>query len=459
MSATPAIAGDLPVAPPSSATAPYTVSRSQLRKTVITSLIGQILEWYDFFLYGTAAALVFGKLFFPIGSDPLIGTIAAFGGFAVGFIARPIGGVLCGHLGDRYGRKSVLLITLLVMGFATLCMGLLPTYGQIGIAAPILLVGLRVLQGLAAGGEWSGSILMINESAPAHRRGFFSAFSPAGACLGFVLSSSAFLVAQNLPNEDFLRYGWRIPFLLSIVLVIVGFYIRARIPETADFAHTEQRQEKSRAPILDVLRHNPLQVLQVFGLRFGEGGASYLFFAFSLTYGKFIGLSNSLLLSGLTISMLLLIPSSLFFGYLSDLIGRKPIYIAGALGMTALAFPFFWMLNSGQGWQVLLALILANSVVLGTLEGAQPAYMCELFPTKVRFSGLGLGRELSSVLGGGLSPVIAASLLAHYRSHVPVALYLAGLGIVTLIFLIFIPETWTRSKRQAAQRQAQQARP
>ncbi|WP_081769047.1 MFS transporter [Herbaspirillum sp. RV1423] len=430
--------------------APQTIfSRRQLRRTVVTSLIGQVLEWYDFFLYGTAAALVFGKLFFPIGADPLLGTIAAFGGFAVGFVARPIGGILCGHIGDRYGRKSVLLITLLVMGLATLCMGLLPTYEQIGIAAPILLVGLRVLQGLAAGGEWSGSILMINESAPAHRRGFFSAFSPAGACLGFVLSSGAFLAVQSLPVDDFMRYGWRIPFLFSVILVIVGFYIRARVPESADFARISERKAQVKAPILQVLRNNPGQVLKVFGLRFGEGGASYLFFAFSLTYGKFIGLSNSLVLTGLTISMLLLIPSSLFFGHLSDRIGRKPVYIAGALGMTLIAFPFFWMLNSGATVWVMTALILANSVVLGALEGTQPAYMCELFDTRVRFSGLGLGRELSSVLGGGLSPVIAASLLAHYRSHTPVAIYLAGFGIVTLIFLCFIPETLHRGAVEA----------
>src|SRR5579863_9602080 len=252
---------------------------SAVRRAVTTAVLGQILEWYDFFLYGTAAALVFGKLFFPMGSDPLTGTIAAFGGFTVGFIARPIGGVLCGHLGDRYGRKAVMMLTLFTMGTATVLMGALPTYHQIGIAAPVLLVILRILQGLAAGGEWSGSILLIHENAPASRRGALSAWSPCGAAFGFVLSTGAFMLAHNFSNADFLNWGWRVPFLGSAALVVLGLWMRRSV---------------------------------------GEGGASYIFFAFSIAYGQFLGVKSSWILGGLTLSMLLMIPVSLLVGHMTD---------------------------------------------------------------------------------------------------------------------------------------------
>ncbi|WP_343653987.1 MFS transporter [Paraburkholderia caribensis] len=428
---------------------------STVRRAVTTAVLGQILEWYDFFLYGTAAALVFGKLFFPVGSDPLTGTIAAFGGFTVGFIARPVGGVLCGHIGDRYGRKTVMMLTLLTMGVATMCMGLLPTYQQIGIAAPIALVLLRILQGLAAGGEWSGSILMIHESAPASRRGALAAWSPSGAAFGFVLSTAAFLLAQTLSPDDFLSWGWRVPFLCSVVLVVLGLWMRRSVEESADFVAVKATHRESRMPIVEVLRRCPRQVLTVFGLRFGEGGASYIFFAFSIAYGQFLGLKSTWILGGLTLSMLLMIPMSLLMGHLTDKIGRKPVYLAGAIAMVLVAYPYFTLLASGVLWKVIAALILANSVTLGILEGAQPAFISELLPVHLRFSGLGIGREISSVLGGGLSPMIATALLAHYRSATPVAIYLVALAHVTVIATCIAPETFPRAARQQAKQGAE----
>ncbi|MFM0729584.1 MFS transporter [Paraburkholderia sediminicola] len=428
---------------------------SKVRRAVTTAVLGQILEWYDFFLYGTAAALVFGKLFFPVGSDPLTGTIAAFGGFTVGFIARPIGGVLCGHIGDRYGRKTVMMLTLLVMGTATVCMGLLPTYQQIGIAAPVMLVLLRILQGLAAGGEWSGSILLIHESAPASKRGALAAWSPSGAAFGFVLSTAAFLLVQTLSPSDFHNWGWRVPFLCSAVLVALGLWMRRSVDESAEFAEVKATRRDSRMPIVEVLRQCPREVLTVFGLRFGEGAASYIFFAFSIAYSQFIGIKSSWVLGGLTLSMLLMIPVSLLMGRLTDKIGRKPVYLAGAIAMVLVAYPYFTLLGSGVLWKVIAALVLANSITLGILEGAQPAFISELLPVHLRFSGLGIGREISSVLGGGLSPMVATALLAHYRSATPVAIYLVVLGLITVLATCLAPETFPKALRLQAQRKEQ----
>ncbi|MGU7784677.1 MFS transporter [Burkholderia sp. PU8-34] len=434
-------------APTSAVTLSASPHSSAVRRAVTTAVLGQVLEWYDFFLYGTAAALIFGKLFFPVGSDPLTGTIAAFGGFTVGFIARPIGGLICGHIGDRYGRKTVMMLTMLTMGIATVGMGLLPTYREIGIAAPVALVLLRVLQGLAAGGEWSGSILLIHENAPASRRGALAAWSPCGAAFGFVLSTAAFLLIQQLAPADIESWGWRLPFVASIVLVVLGLWMRRSVGESAAFAEAKSAHRASATPIVDVLRECPRQVLTVFGLRFGEGAVSYLFFAFSLAYGKFIGLNSTWLLSGLVISMLLMIPVTLVTGQLTDRIGRKPMYLIGAIAVVLVAYPYFAMLNSHQFPQVLAALILANSVTIGILEGAQPAFISELLPVHLRFSGLGIGREISSVLGGGLSPMIATALLAHFRSATPIVIYLVILGAITVAVTCIAPETYPKAQR------------
>lgn len=424
-------------------------SAAARRRTILTSVIGQVLEWYDFFLYGTAAALVFGKLFFPVGQDPLTGTIAAFGGAAVGFAARPLGGIICGHLGDRYGRKKTMLLTLGAMGVATFCMGLLPTYHEIGIAAPILLILLRVVQGLAAGGEWTGSILMIAENVPAHRRGYLSAWSPSGAALGFVISTGAFLIMQAIAKEDFITWGWRVPFLFSLLIIGVGVYMRSRVPESAEFVAAAERGAVEQMPLLQALKRHPVQILSVFGMRFGEGGASYLFFAFSIVYAKSLGISNTLVLSALTLSMFLLAPVALLAGHLTDRWGRKPLYLLGSLAIVAFAWPFFLMFQTREPWMIVGALVIANSVILGVLEGAQPAFVAELMPPEVRYSGAAIGRELASVLGGGLAPMIATALLAYYHHPLPIAIYLGAMGFVSVLTMMFTPETWPRAARPA----------
>ncbi len=418
-----------------------------VRKAVFTSVIGQILEWYDFFLYGTAAALIFGKLFFPVGDDPLTGTIAAFGGFAVGFIARPFGGVLCGHIGDRFGRKFTMTLTLGVMGVATFLMGLLPGYADIGIAAPILLVVLRLLQGLAAGVEWSGSILIISENAPRQRRGFLSAWSPCGAVIGFVLSTGAFMLMQHLSGDAFMTWGWRVPFLASVVLIGLGLYLRSHMSESEEFASATREQKAEKAPLVEVLRKHPKEVLMVFGLRLGEGAASWIFFAFSIAYGKFLGLSDAFVLGALTCSMLTMMPFALLAGHLTDRFGRKPVYVAGSLAIVVLAYPFFLLLDTKQPALVVTAFVLANGLVLGLLEGAQPAWISELLPARLRYSGIGIGREVASVLGGGLAPVIATTLLANYRSGLPIAIYLGVMGGVTLVAAVLTPETYPAAAR------------
>lgn len=417
------------------------------RRSVWTSVIGQVLEWYDFFLYGTAASLVFGSLFFPVGQDPLTGTIAAYGGLAVGFGARPIGGVLCGHLGDRFGRKFTMTLTLSAMGVGTFCMGLLPTYAQIGIWAPVALVLLRLVQGLAAGGEWSGSILIISENSPRHRRGLMSSWSPCGAVFGFVLSTLAFMLMQKVSGDAFLSWGWRVPFLASALLIGVGLYLRTHMHESEEFKAATRTEKADRKPIVDVLRQHPKEVAMVFGLRLGEGAASWIFFAFSIAYGKFLGLPGAFVLGSLTFSMLTMVPVSLLAGYWTDRIGRKPVYLLGSLLIVAFAHPFFMLLDTKDPLWVTVGFVIANGLILGLLEGAQPAYISELLPPRLRYSGIGIGREIASVLGGGIAPMVAMALLAKYHSGGPVAVYLMAMGAVTLITTLLTPETYTAAMR------------
>jgi MFS family permease len=412
-----------------------------LRRVVFASVVGNALEWYDFFLYSTAAALVFGTLFFPAGTDPLIGTLAAFVGFAVGFAARPFGGVLFGHIGDRYGRKGALVWTLSIMGAATFLIGVLPTYAHVGVWAPAMLLVLRLLQGIAAGGEWGGGVLMISESAPPEKRGYYAAWSQIGVGGGFVLSALVFFLVQMLPKDAFMSWGWRIPFLLSIVIFGVGVYVRSRLPESVEFVKAEAAGKKARLPVLDVIRKHPKEILMAMGLRVAENGGSYIVIAFSLVYGKFIGIPNQIMLAGLIVSMIAELFTMLMWGRLSDRVGRKPVYMFGALGLVVLAFPFFWLLGTQVPVLIWLAFVLGNAVCHGAMIGTQPSLMSELFSTEVRYSGLALGHEIASVFAGGLSPLLATALLAHFRAAWPVALLLMALGMITVITLLFTHET------------------
>ncbi|WP_051851712.1 MFS transporter [Streptomyces sp. NRRL F-5650] len=414
-----------------------------IRKIAIASLTGTALEWYDFFLYGTASALVLGTLFFPEASS-LAGTLASFGTFAVGFAARPLGGIVFGHFGDRLGRKPMLVITLLVMGFTTFLIGALPTYAQIGVWAPILLTLLRVLQGIAVGGEWGGSVLMITEHAPAGRRGFYSAWSQVGINLGFVTSAGVFAAVQAMSDEAFLSWGWRIPFLLGAVPALVGLVIRLKIEETPEFQSVQHEGEKQRLPLLHALKTHPRSILITAGARMAENGASYIFLVFSLAYGKHIGVGNGLLLTGIIVANVVEGASMVGFGALSDRIGRRPVYMAGAVTLILFAFPFFWLLDTGTPVLVWLALVVAIGIGHGAMIGTQPSFFTELFGKSSRYSAISLGHELASVFAGGLSPLIATALLAATDSSWPISLYIVVLGCITLVSVYFARETVQR---------------
>jgi MHS family shikimate/dehydroshikimate transporter-like MFS transporter len=410
---------------------------SGIKRYVIASLVGNSLEWYDFFLYATAAAIVFGQLFFPADTDPLVGTLGAFVGFAVGFAARPIGGILFGHIGDRVSRKSALVLTLSIMGVATFLMGLLPTYQQVGIWAPILLVVLRVLQGIAAGGEWGGGVLIISENSSDQRRGLFSAFSQGGVTLGFVLASGAFYLVQLLPEEQFMLWGWRLPFLLSVLLFGVGMYIRFRLPETKEFERVKKEGERTSVPVLAALRTHPKEILVAMGLRVAENGGSYLLLSFSLVYGVHVGVERGTLLLGVMLSMLFAFCTIVFFGHLSDKIGRRKVYAFGASALALMAFPFFWLIDSNSSGLIILAYFIGNGICHAAMIGAQPAFFHELFSPEVRYSGMAIGHELAAVFAGGLAPFIATALLLTYDSSTPISLYAIALAAITLIALAF----------------------
>ncbi|MFF7649088.1 MFS transporter [Streptomyces sp. NPDC007983] len=413
----------------------------EVRKAAIASLFGSALEWYDFFLYGTAAALVFNTLFFPT-FDPLVGTIAAFGTNAVGFLARPLGGIIFGHFGDRLGRKSMLVITLVIMGVATFLIGLLPTYAAIGVWAPVLLVVLRVVQGIAVGGEWGGGVLIVSEHAPSHRRGFYSAWSQTGVGLGFVLSASVFALAQGVTTkESFLAWGWRVPFMVGILLTAVGLLIRLRIMETPAFRKAAAKPEKSAPPILDVLRTHPRSVLIAFGARVAETGASYLFLTFSLSYAAKIGVGNGVVLAAVVVGMLAESFAMPMFGALSDRLGRRPVYIGGAVAVIVWAYPFFAMFDSRNPVLIFVAIFVAVVIGHGAMIGTQPAFFTELFASRVAYSGLALGHELASMIVGGFSPIVATALLAWAGASWPIALFLIGMGAVTVIAVAAAPET------------------
>ena len=418
-----------------------TQDAGQLRKLVIASVLGNALEWYDFFLYGTAAALVFGPLFFPVGGDPMQGTLLAFSGFAVGFLARPLGGIVFGHIGDRYSRKMTLIMTLTLMGATTFIIGLLPTYAQIGIWAPISLITLRFLQGVASGGEWGGGVLMLSENAPASRRGYFTAWSQMGVSGGFVLSAFAFYLVQKLPEEDLMSWGWRVPFLLSILIFLVGVYIRKNIRESKAFTQAKPEAKHEKIPLMVLIREHPKALLQAIALRLPENGASYIFFTFSVVYARHIGIGTGEIISAVTLAMLVEFFSILFWGALSDRIGLKPVYYIGVIGLLVMAFPFFWLLSTGDyGW-IMLAMLLGLPFCHGAMIGTQPCIMSDLFPVRVRYSGLALGHEVGSIFSGGLGPMLAVALLMYFDASWPVSLLLMAYALLAWIALRSLPST------------------
>lgn len=424
-----------------------------MRKLIIGSFLGNSLEWYDFFLYGTAAALVFGSLFFPTTNDPLLGSFLAFSGFAIGFIARPLGGVIFGHLGDRYSRKMTLIITLTLMGASTFLIGLLPTYAHIGILAPIALITLRFVQGVASGGEWGGGVLMLSENAPESQKGYYTAWSQVGVCGGFVLSSLAFYLVQLLPQEEVMSWAWRIPFLLSLFIFLVGVYIRRNIQENAEFvarkAENDSKNEAHHLPVLSAFKNHPRAILQAIGLRLAENGAVYIFFTFSVVYCKHIGIDTRDLIAAVTIAMTVEIATILGWGWLSDRIGRKRLYYIGVIGMALVAFPFFWLLNMHTFPAMLLAMLLALPLCHGAMIAAQPCLMVDLFPVEVRYTGLALGHEIGAVISGGISPMLAVAFLMMWDSYIPIALMLLAFALLALVALISIRQPQPRPEAVA----------
>ena len=414
------------------------------RRVVAASMVGNALEWYDFFLYGTAAALVFNQLFFP-GFDSLAGTIAAFGTYAAGFAARPIGGLVFGHFGDRVGRRAVLVATVMLMGAATCLVGLLPTYDSIGVAAPILLTALRIVQGIAVGGEWGGGVLLISENVDGRRRGMLSALSQTGVGVGFVLSALVFALMTAVTSDaQFLAWGWRVPFLVGVLLMAAGLYIRLKVLETQAFTETRRREGTEKVPALQALRRHPRSVLVSFGARIAENGGSYVFLVFVLAYAAEIGVSNGVALTAVIVAMTLESAAMPAWGALSDRVGRRPVYIGGAVAMALWAAPFFWLLDTQNTALVIVAVTVANAVCHGAMIGTQPSFFTELFGGGVRYSGVALGHELASVLAGGLSPIIATALLAWAGGWWPVACYLAALAAVTVIAVLASEETAAR---------------
>ena len=385
--------------------------RTSINQVALSGLIGATVEWYDFFLYGTAAALVFGQLFFP-SSDPLVGTIAAFGSFAFGYLSRPVGAVVFGHYGDKIGRKAMLILTLLIMGIATFLICLLPTYDAIGVWAPILLLVLRFFQGIGLGGEWGGAVLLAVEHSPRNKRGFYGSLIQIGAPAGLLLGTGAFLIVSNLPEEQFLSWGWRLPFLVSVLLIGVGLFIRLKILETPAFSQVKESGTEARMPMVEVFRDYPKNVLLTMGARLSEGQVFNIFAVFAITYATTqLELTRSTVLYGVLIGAAVECLTLPVFGAFADRFGRRPVYMGGAAFCALFAFPFFWLLDTENKGLIWLALALGFAIGHSAMWGPQASFFSEAFGTRVRYSGTSFVYQFSGIASSALTPLIATALL------------------------------------------------
>lgn len=403
-------------------------------RVLIASLVGSSIEWFDYFLYGTMAALVFNQLFF-VNEDPTVGLLLAYASFALSFFIRPFGGIIFSHIGDRIGRKKTLVLTLSLMGAATFAMGILPTYQAIGVAAPIILITLRLIQGLGIGGEWGGALLLATEYAPAERRGFFGSIPQMGVTIGMVMGTLALWLMSLLPEQQFMSWGWRVPFIFSALLVVFGLWIRKGIDETPEFKEVQQKGEIPKLPIVDTLRYYWKEVLITIGAKVVETAPFYIFSTFIVSYAtSTLGFSRSAVLGSVMISTVIttiLIP---IMGSLSDRVGRKKMYIAGTLAMMAFAFPYFWMIHQGSVLMLVLATIIGLGIIWAPITAVLGTMFSEIFDAKVRYTGVSLGYQIGAAVAGGTAPLVATALLASFdNSYVPVALYIMFTAVVSLI--------------------------
>ncbi len=417
-----------------------------VRKVALASMVGNATEWYDYFIYGTASALVFAQLFFP-GQDPAIGTLLAFATFGVTFLVRPLGALTFGHFGDRIGRKTMLVFSILIMGLGTFLIGCLPTYESIGIWAPVLLVLLRCFQGFAVGGEYGGAVTMTMEYAPPGRRGFYTAIPAAGLSLGLLLATAVFYSFTLLPEEQFLAWGWRIPFLLSAVLVVIGLYIRLRLVESPVFRRAQEqtraRAQEVSAPLVQIMRNYKKVMLLVFLIPTAVNVSFYIASAWSISYiTTEVGVSTATVLTAVMIAAAADFCSQLFFGHLSDKFGRRPVYIAGSVIIGLAAFPFFWLVNTGSPVLIFLAMILLISIGHGATYSVQATFFSELFGTGVRYSGLSLGYHIGAAITSGPGPFVAAALLAWTGGTTAIAGLIILAAVISVIATLMASETY-----------------
>src|SRR6516162_2390487 len=434
--------GDAMVALEAAALTPTSESEHQrcLRRAVIASTVGTTIEWYDFLIYSTVTGLVFGKVFFP-GSDAMVSTLQAFGVFFIGFVARPIGAAIFGHYGDRIGRKATLIVTLLMTGIATAAVGLVPGYSTIGIWGAIILTILRLIQGIGVGGEWGGSVLLAMEWAQTNKnRGFIASWPQFGAAAGLFLANIMVLVFSWISGDQFLVLGWRIPFLLSIIMVAIGVWIRLGILETPVFQRILAEKKVERAPIIEVLKRQPREVILSALLRMAEQTPGYIFNAFVLTYGTLVvGASRDLLLSGLVAMTALGFITAPIAGALSDRIGRRKVYISGCVFVAAFTFVYFALLDTKVPELIFLAVALSFIPVM-TMYGPQAALIAESFTPRLRYSGASIGYQLASIIAGGPAPFVATWLFATYQSTIPIALYVCVCAAISICAALLLPD-------------------
>ncbi|GCE44697.1 MULTISPECIES: MFS transporter [Rhodococcus] len=422
-------------------------SRRGLARVVASSTTGMALEAYDFLLYGSAAALVFNKLFFPA-EDPIVGTLLAFLSYALGFFARPIGGLVFGHFGDRIGRKPLLIISLVLMGGATFAIGLLPTYAAIGVWSAIALSALRLIQGFALGGEWGGAMLLVAERVPARRRGAWTSLPEAGIPLGNLIATGVLAVlAATLDDDAFLDWGWRIPFLLSAVLLVVGYWIRSKVEDAPLFVEAHEQAEKAvaeEAPARTVLREHRRELAACASARLTENIVYYVLTAFILVYAvERSGVDKSVVLNALVLANVIQLVATPFFGALSDKLGRRPVLLGGAIGTAVWIWIFFWLLDTGSSPLVFLAMV-GGLIFHSALYGPQAAFFAEQFPTRVRYTGMSISAQVTTVIGGAIAPLIAIALLGAFDSSIPVAIYVVTVAVITTIGVGLAKETHRR---------------